>query len=190
MRLQEVTHPVDRPGLQFRRVLPGIDRDVGVRRQRRDVDGGLVRVRRRCRPAAPASASGSCVTKSRDTLCTKSARDLGKGCVRYFSMVSVDTSGRRSRSSLPQVRPELYITFGFSGRWPIGWLSIPATTRSGARSISLAQTSRRCSCRRRRTGGCRGGPSVPTGRRRRHPMDCRPESDRWIRRRWRCAGPS
>ncbi len=44
VRLEEVAHPVDRPRLQFRRVLPGIDRDVRIRRQRCDVDGGLVGV--------------------------------------------------------------------------------------------------------------------------------------------------
>jgi hypothetical protein len=32
----------------------------------------------------------------------------------------------------------LYITSGFSGRWLIGWLSTPATTRSGARSTSFS----------------------------------------------------
>src|SRR6266404_2894473 len=46
MRLKEVTHPLDGPGLQFGRVLPGIDRHLGIGRQRCDVDGRLVRVRR------------------------------------------------------------------------------------------------------------------------------------------------
>src|ERR1700722_18994864 len=53
-------------------------------------------------------------------------------------MISIDTSGRRVRKSFAQTsRLKSYITFGLSGRWPIGWLSTPATTRSGARSISL-----------------------------------------------------
>jgi hypothetical protein len=32
MRLEELTHPMDRPGLPFRGIVPGIDRYVGVRR--------------------------------------------------------------------------------------------------------------------------------------------------------------
>src|SRR5215831_2783725 len=46
MRLQEAAYPADGTGLQFRRLFPGIDRYLGIRRQRCDVDGRLVRVRR------------------------------------------------------------------------------------------------------------------------------------------------
>src|SRR4029078_10189866 len=47
--------------------------------------------------------------KSRDTLYTKSGRTR-EGLCRYFSMVSIDTSGRRSRSSLAQtVLPASYM---------------------------------------------------------------------------------
>src|SRR5882724_5874693 len=54
-------------------------------------------------------------------------------------MVSIDTLGCRLRNSGAQTsRPETYITSGFSGRWPIGWLNTAATTRSGARSISFS----------------------------------------------------
>ena len=45
VRLEECAHPLNGPGLQLRRLLPGIDRHLGVRRQRRDIHGGLVRVR-------------------------------------------------------------------------------------------------------------------------------------------------
>src|SRR6266699_6310511 len=46
MRLQEGAHPVDSPGLQFRGVLPGKHRDLGIRAERSYVDGCLERVRR------------------------------------------------------------------------------------------------------------------------------------------------
>src|SRR5436309_15603942 len=46
MRLQEGAHPVDGPGLQFRGVLPGKHRDLGIRAERSYVDGYLERVRR------------------------------------------------------------------------------------------------------------------------------------------------
>jgi hypothetical protein len=39
--LQEGARPVDGAGLQLRRILPGKHRDLGVRRQRGDVDGNL-----------------------------------------------------------------------------------------------------------------------------------------------------
>src|ERR1700737_1469392 len=47
MRLEEAAHPVDRPFLQFRRLPPWKNRDLGVRRQRGNIDRGLERVRRR-----------------------------------------------------------------------------------------------------------------------------------------------
>src|SRR3979409_493906 len=54
-------------------------------------------------------------------------------------MVSIDAPGCRLRNSGAQTsRPAWYITSGFSGRWPIGWLNTPATTRAGARSISFS----------------------------------------------------
>src|SRR2546425_7215752 len=46
MRLQEGAHPVDGPGLQFRGVLPGKYRNLGIRAERSYVDGCLERVRR------------------------------------------------------------------------------------------------------------------------------------------------
>jgi hypothetical protein len=46
MRLQEGAHSVDRPFLQLRGLSPGVDRYLGVRRQRGDIYAGLVRVRR------------------------------------------------------------------------------------------------------------------------------------------------
>src|SRR5262249_54235988 len=44
--LQEGARPVDGAGLQLRRILPGKHRDLGVRRQRGDVDRNLERMRR------------------------------------------------------------------------------------------------------------------------------------------------
>src|SRR5215470_13730786 len=44
--LQEGARPVDGTGLQLRRILPGKHRDLGVRRQRGDVDRNLERMRR------------------------------------------------------------------------------------------------------------------------------------------------
>src|SRR5262249_23253416 len=44
--LQEGARPVDGAGVQLRRILPGKHRDLGVRRQRGDVDRNLERMRR------------------------------------------------------------------------------------------------------------------------------------------------
>src|ERR1700752_3715124 len=44
--LQEGARPVDGAGLQLRRILSGKHRDLGVRRQRGDVDRNLGRMRR------------------------------------------------------------------------------------------------------------------------------------------------
>jgi len=44
--LQEGARPVDGAGLQLRRILPGKHRDLGVRRQRGNVDRNLERMRR------------------------------------------------------------------------------------------------------------------------------------------------
>jgi hypothetical protein len=44
MRLEERANPLDGAGFQLRRLLPGINRDLGIRRQRSDIHGGLVRV--------------------------------------------------------------------------------------------------------------------------------------------------
>src|SRR5919198_6775003 len=46
MRLQEAAHPGDRALLQLRGFLPRVHRDLGVRRQRGDIDRGLQRMRR------------------------------------------------------------------------------------------------------------------------------------------------
>jgi hypothetical protein len=45
MPFQERARAVDGAGLQFRRLLPGKDRDLGIGRQRGDVDGDLERMR-------------------------------------------------------------------------------------------------------------------------------------------------
>ena len=74
MPLQEGARPVDGPGLQFRRILPGIDRDLGIRRQRRDIDRGLKRVRRDVVRQHQHRRLAGLRTKSRDTLYTKSGR--------------------------------------------------------------------------------------------------------------------
>jgi hypothetical protein len=44
MRLEERANPLDGAGFQLRRLRPGINRHLGVRRQRSDIHGGLVRV--------------------------------------------------------------------------------------------------------------------------------------------------
>ena len=56
----------------------------------------------------------------------------------YFSIVSVETSGRRLRKSGNQFC-SLWRTMtpGSSGRWPTVWQNTAATTRSGARCSSL-----------------------------------------------------
>src|SRR5262249_27651637 len=46
MCLQEAAHPVDRALLQLRGFLPWVNRDLGVRRQRGDIDRGLQRMPR------------------------------------------------------------------------------------------------------------------------------------------------
>src|SRR4051812_17555727 len=46
MRLEEGAHPVDCPRLELWRLLPGIDGYLGIRRQRCDIDGCLIWVRR------------------------------------------------------------------------------------------------------------------------------------------------
>src|ERR1700730_1236679 len=74
---------------------------------------------------------------SRGTLYKKS------GCARhklwkYFSIVSIDTSGRRARKSASQFWWLCrYMTSGSSGRWPTDWQNTAATTRSGARCSSF-----------------------------------------------------
>src|SRR6195952_5968751 len=45
VRLEETTHPVDRALLQFLRLLPRVYRDLGVGRQRGNINRGLQRMR-------------------------------------------------------------------------------------------------------------------------------------------------
>src|SRR5579872_671361 len=45
MGLQERARPIDRSRLELRRILPGVDCCLGIRRQRRNVDGSLIGVR-------------------------------------------------------------------------------------------------------------------------------------------------
>src|ERR671936_183993 len=94
MRLQETAHPVDRALLQLRGFLPRVHRDLGVRRQRGDVDRGLQRMSRR--------VVWQERTKSRDTLYKKSGWTR-KRLWRYASMVSMFRSGRRASSSGAQL---------------------------------------------------------------------------------------
>src|ERR1700746_3543371 len=57
---------------------------------------------------------------SRDTLSKKSGFTEYRLC-RYFSIVSIDTSGRRLTKSGAQFSLRWrYMTVGFSGRWPTG----------------------------------------------------------------------
>jgi hypothetical protein len=57
---------------------------------------------------------------------------------RYFSIISIDTSGRRLTKSGTQFSLLWrYMTVGFSGRWPTLWQNTAATTRLGARCISF-----------------------------------------------------
>src|SRR6516164_1038354 len=59
--------------------------------------------------------------KSRDTLYRKSGCTEYRLC-RYFSIVSIDTSGRRLMKSGTQLSLLCrYMTVGFSGRWPTLW---------------------------------------------------------------------
>jgi hypothetical protein len=98
MRPQEAAHAVvDRALLQLLRLLPRVHRDFGVPRQRGDIDRGLQRM--------PGTSSGSTSIgvrqfsmKSRDTLYRKSGCAAYRLC-RYFSIVSIDTSGRRLMKS-------------------------------------------------------------------------------------------
>jgi len=75
MRLQKGAHPVERSRLQFRRLLPGIDRHLGVRAQRGSIDRNLVRVGRMSSGMTSIGVWHE-RAKSRDTLYTKS------GCTR------------------------------------------------------------------------------------------------------------
>jgi hypothetical protein len=71
----------------------------------------------------PGTSSGSTsigvwqfLMKSRDTLYRKSGRTAYRLC-RYFSIVSVDTSGRRAKKAAQFSLLCLYKTVGSSGRW-------------------------------------------------------------------------
>src|SRR3984893_3400280 len=74
---------------------------------------------------------------SRGTLYRKSGFARHKPC-KYFSTVSIGTSGRRTRKSASQFwRLCLIITSGSSGRWPTVWQNTADTTCSGARCRSF-----------------------------------------------------
>ena len=96
-------------------------------------------------------------------------------------MVSIETSGRRSRSSLAQTVSAgvvHVIRLRPACARPAGSRSPRRSAAARAPSAS-SRTGRRCSCRRRRTCGCRDGPSRRADRRRRRPRDRRPAPDRW-----------
>src|SRR5437773_7095368 len=136
MRFQETTHPVDRALLQLLGSFHGntVISAFGAR------EATSIEVCSGC----PGTSSGSTsigvrqfLMKSRDTLYRKSGCTAYRLC-RYFSIVSIDTSGRRFMKSGTQLSLLCrYMMVGFSGRWPTLWQKTAATTRLGARCISF-----------------------------------------------------
>ena len=126
----EAAHPGDRALLQLRGFLPRVHRDLGVRRQRGDIDRGLQRMRRD-------------VIRQHQDRCVAVPHEVARHAVQKIGLHDVEVVQvclDRVQRHVGPPREEVgdpallcrYMTVGSSGRWPTLWQKTTAATRSGA----------------------------------------------------------